>query len=154
LRRKPLGLQGAAGASIWAFAGDRVRRPRQGSRSARRLSNGEAYVTLMPRRLLRPFRRASSFRSARAPRCFDYRPLAAVNDRGTYVVEFRTAAAGAATSPNRRRGALDELLASSRDGATEAIMLAHGFTVELMVDLCVAGLALATVDRIVAGGRA
>jgi hypothetical protein len=53
--------------------------------------------------------------------------------------------------PDRRRAL--ELLASSRDGCTEAIMLANGFTVELMVDLCVAGLALATVDRMVAGGR-
>jgi hypothetical protein len=37
-----------------------------------------------------------------------------------------------------RRRAL-ELLASSRDGCTEAIMLAHGFTVPQMVDLCKAG---------------
>lgn len=51
-----------------------------------------------------------------------------------------------------RRRAL-ELLATSRDGCTEAIMLAHGFTVEQMVDLCVAGLATATPERIVAGGR-
>jgi hypothetical protein len=28
-----------------------------------------------------------------------------------------------------------ELLAASRDGATEAIMLAHGFTIEQMVEL-------------------
>jgi len=41
----------------------------------------------------------------------------------------------------------------ARDGCTEAIMLAHGFTVPLMVDLCVAGLATATPERIVAGGR-
>ena len=46
-----------------------------------------------------------------------------------------------------------ELLASSRDGCTEAIMLAHGFTVEQMVDLCVAGLATAIPERMVAGGR-
>jgi hypothetical protein len=45
------------------------------------------------------------------------------------------------------------LLAASRDGCTEAIMLAHGFTVEQMVDLCVAGLATATPERIVAGER-
>ena len=36
--------------------------------------------------------------------------------------------------PDRRRAL--ELLAASRDGCAEAIMLAHGFTVELMVDLC------------------
>jgi hypothetical protein len=35
--------------------------------------------------------------------------------------------------PDRRRAL--ELLASTRDGCTEAIMLAHGFTVELMVEL-------------------
>jgi hypothetical protein len=46
-----------------------------------------------------------------------------------------------------------ELLAASRDGCTEAIMLAHGFTVELMVDLCIAALAIATVERMVVGGR-
>jgi hypothetical protein len=62
-------------------------------------------------------------------------------------------------SPSRRRGPKPdrrralELLASSRNGCTEAIMLAHGFTVELMVDLCIAGLAIATPERMVAGGR-
>jgi hypothetical protein len=55
-------------------------------------------------------------------------------------------------APNPKRRAL-ELLAASRDGCTEAIMLAHGFTVEQMVDLCVAGLVTATPERIVAGGR-
>jgi hypothetical protein len=35
------------------------------------------------------------------------------------------------------------LLAASRDGATEAILLAHGFTVEMLVDLVRAGLATA-----------
>ena len=41
-----------------------------------------------------------------------------------------------------------------RDGATEAIMLAHGFTVELLVELIRAGLATATAERLVAGERA
>jgi hypothetical protein len=54
--------------------------------------------------------------------------------------------------PKPDRRAL-ELLATSRDGCTEAIMLAHGFTVKLMLDLCVAGLATATPERMVAGGR-
>jgi len=53
--------------------------------------------------------------------------------------------------PDRRRAL--ELLAGSGDGYTEALMLAHGFTVELMVDLCIADLAIATVERMVAGGR-
>jgi hypothetical protein len=56
-----------------------------------------------------------------------------------------------------RRPAL-ELLAASRDGCTEAIMLAHGFTVAQMVELVRAGLASATAECIVAwrardGGR-
>jgi hypothetical protein len=45
------------------------------------------------------------------------------------------------------------LLADAPDGCTEAIMLAHGFTVELMVDLCIAELAIATVECMVVGGR-
>jgi hypothetical protein len=51
-----------------------------------------------------------------------------------------------------RRRAL-ELLASCRDGCTEAIMLAHGFTIEQMVQLVNAGLAAATAERVVAGKR-
>ena len=44
-----------------------------------------------------------------------------------------------------------ELLASCRDGCTEALMLAHGFTVAQMVELVRAGLASATGERVVAG---
>jgi len=51
-----------------------------------------------------------------------------------------------------RRSAL-ELLASCRDGCTEAMMLAHGFTIEQMVELVHAGLATATAERMVAGNR-
>jgi hypothetical protein len=53
--------------------------------------------------------------------------------------------------PDRRRAL--ELLAASHDGATEALMLAHGFTVERMVELVRAGLASATAERVVAGSR-
>ena len=53
--------------------------------------------------------------------------------------------------PDRRRAL--ELLAASPDGYTEALMLAHGFPVPLLVDLCIAGLAIATPERMVAGGR-
>jgi hypothetical protein len=53
--------------------------------------------------------------------------------------------------PDRRRAL--ELLASCRDGATEAIMRAHGFTVAQMVELVRAGLATATAERVVAGSR-
>jgi hypothetical protein len=45
------------------------------------------------------------------------------------------------------------LLASCRDGCTEAIMLAHGFTIEQMVELVRAGLASAQAERVVAGRR-
>jgi hypothetical protein len=53
--------------------------------------------------------------------------------------------------PDRRRAL--ELLAASPDGCTEAIMLAHGFTVELMVQIVRAGLATEQTERVVAGGR-
>src|SRR5260370_29497026 len=53
--------------------------------------------------------------------------------------------------PDRRRAL--ELLAGSRDGMTEAMLLAHGFTVDMLVDLIRAGLATANTERMVAGGR-
>jgi hypothetical protein len=54
--------------------------------------------------------------------------------------------------PATRRRAL-ELLAASRDGCTEAIMLAHGFSIDLMVELVNAGLATAQTERMVAAGK-
>jgi hypothetical protein len=54
--------------------------------------------------------------------------------------------------PKRRR--VLELLAASRDGCTEAIMLAHGFTIDLLVELVRAGLATAKAERVLAAGRA
>jgi hypothetical protein len=56
-----------------------------------------------------------------------------------------------ATPKQQRRRAL-ELLEASIDG-TEAIMLAYGFKTELLVELVNAGLATASIERIVAGGR-
>jgi hypothetical protein len=53
--------------------------------------------------------------------------------------------------PDRRRAL--ELLASCRDGCTEAIMLAQGFTIAQMVELVRAGLATATAEPVVAGGK-
>ena len=53
--------------------------------------------------------------------------------------------------PDRRRAL--ELLAASPDGLPEGVLLAHGFTVEMMVELVRAGLASATAERIVAGAR-
>jgi hypothetical protein len=54
--------------------------------------------------------------------------------------------------PATRRRAL-ELLAASRDGCTEAIMLAHGFSIDLMVELINAGLATGQTERMVAAGK-
>jgi len=53
--------------------------------------------------------------------------------------------------PNRRRAL--ELIACSPDGMTEAMLLAHGFTVDMLADLIRAGLATAKTERLVAGGR-
>ena len=51
--------------------------------------------------------------------------------------------------PGTRRRALELLI----DGCTEAIMLAYGFKTELLVELVNAGLATASIERMVAGGR-
>jgi len=53
--------------------------------------------------------------------------------------------------PNRRRAL--ELLASCPEGCTEAIMLAHGFSVEMIIDLICAGLARAHAERVVPDDR-
>jgi hypothetical protein len=52
--------------------------------------------------------------------------------------------------PATRRRAL-ELLAASPGGCTEAIMVAHGFAVEQMVELIRAGLASVKSERMMAG---
>jgi hypothetical protein len=54
--------------------------------------------------------------------------------------------------PDQRRAL--KLLAVSRNGCTEAVMLAHGFPVPLLVELVRSGLASATPERAVAGKRA
>ena len=56
------------------------------------------------------------------------------------------------TPPATRRRAL-ELLAASQDGCTEAILLAHGVTVKLLVGLIKARLATVQSGRVVGGGR-
>ena len=55
-------------------------------------------------------------------------------------------------SRRKRRRAL-ELLEASLDGCTEAIMLAHGFKIELLVELVQAGLATTSTERMLASGR-
>jgi hypothetical protein len=53
--------------------------------------------------------------------------------------------------PDRRR--VLELLATSRHGCTEALLTAHGVTVDPMVGLVRAGLATAGTERVVTGRR-
>ena len=54
--------------------------------------------------------------------------------------------------PERRRAL--ELLAASPDGCSEAIMLAHGFTVDFLVELIRTGMATTRTERVIASGRA
>ena len=54
--------------------------------------------------------------------------------------------------PERRRAL--ELLAASPDGCSEAMMLAHGFTVDFLVELIRTGMATTRIEGVVAGGRA
>jgi hypothetical protein len=62
-------------------------------------------------------------------------------------------------SPHRRRGPKPdrrralELLSGSPDGMTEAILLAHGFTIDMLVELIYAGLATAKTERVLASIR-
>jgi len=56
------------------------------------------------------------------------------------------------TPKQQRRQAL-ELLEASIPGCTEAIMLAYGFKTEFLAALVDAGLATASIERMVAGGR-
>jgi hypothetical protein len=56
------------------------------------------------------------------------------------------------TPKQQRRQAL-ELLEASIDGCTEAIMLTYGFKTEFLAALVDAGLATASIERMVAGGR-
>jgi hypothetical protein len=44
-----------------------------------------------------------------------------------------------------------EHLAACGDGCTEELMLAHGFSIPLMVELINGGLASASVERVIAG---
>jgi hypothetical protein len=54
-------------------------------------------------------------------------------------------------NPDRRRAL--ELLAASHHGYSKAILRAHGFSMDMMVELVKAGLATTKRERIVAGGR-
>jgi hypothetical protein len=48
---------------------------------------------------------------------------------------------------------LELLAGSARRGCTEAFLLAHGFTVELLADMVRTGLATAQIERARAGGQ-
>jgi hypothetical protein len=54
-------------------------------------------------------------------------------------------------NPDRRRAF--ELLAGSRRGYGKAILRAHGFSIDMMVELVKAGLATTKRERMVVGGR-
>jgi hypothetical protein len=56
------------------------------------------------------------------------------------------------SKPERRRAL--ELLAASPDGCSEAILLAHGFTVDFLVELSRTGMATTWTERVLSGGRA
>jgi hypothetical protein len=53
--------------------------------------------------------------------------------------------------PDRRRAL--ELLASSPDGCTEGLMVANGFTIELLLELVRTGLASAHAERKIVDGK-
>jgi hypothetical protein len=55
--------------------------------------------------------------------------------------------------PRRLRRALQLLADCPQEGCTEAIMLAHGFTIPQLFELVRFGLATATPQRVKAGGR-
>jgi hypothetical protein len=54
---------------------------------------------------------------------------------------------------NAKRHRALEILAGSSLGVTEAVMLTHGFTIDLLVDLVREGLATATPETVHAGKR-
>jgi DNA-binding PadR family transcriptional regulator len=59
----------------------------------------------------------------------------------------------AAKSATDQGRALELLAGSARKGCTEAFLLAHGFTVELLADMVRAGLATAQIEHAHAGGQ-
>jgi hypothetical protein len=60
---------------------------------------------------------------------------------------------GFSPAQNRDRRRALRVLAGAPEGMTEAVMLAHGFRVGLLVDLCMSKCAIATVERMIAGRR-
>jgi hypothetical protein len=56
-------------------------------------------------------------------------------------------------SPSATRRRALELLAGSRDGMTDAMLAAHGFTVDMLAEMIRAGLATAKIEPMVAGSK-
>jgi hypothetical protein len=56
-------------------------------------------------------------------------------------------------SPSADRRRALRVLADSSDGCTEALMMAHGFKLELLAGLIRDGLATTSIDRVGRGGR-
>ena len=56
------------------------------------------------------------------------------------------------STPSDRRRAL-RVLAGSPNGVTESMLLAHGFTSQLIAELLGAGLAIASTESVGVGGR-
>jgi hypothetical protein len=67
--------------------------------------------------------------------------------------EIRARYLAAQQSATDRRRALELLAGSARQGCTEAFLLAHGFTVDLLADMVRAGLATEQIERVRAGGQ-
>ena len=59
----------------------------------------------------------------------------------------------AVQSATHQRRALELLAVSAKQGCTEAFLLAHGFTLDLLTDMVRAGLATAQIERARAGGQ-
>jgi hypothetical protein len=60
---------------------------------------------------------------------------------------------GAIAARRTRRRALELLAGCGPEGCSEAIMVAHGFSIEQMVELVRAGLASAVPGKVKAGGQ-
>ena len=56
-------------------------------------------------------------------------------------------------TPKRQRRRALELLDAARNGCTEAIMLAHGFSVDVLAELIRDGLATVSTERAMVGAR-
>ena len=86
-------------------------------------------------------------------RCGKSRPVAATVRRGDSrdCAPMPTRRHYHRPNPDRRRAL--ELLAASRHGYSKAILRAHGFSMNMMVELVKAGLATTKRERMVADGR-